>query len=52
MARKVSDVGPMERKSVSFEKNYTEVPFVFVTPVTENTTDTYPIPLVRNVTTE
>lgn len=51
VARKISDVGPMERESVSFEKNYTEIPFVFVTPVTENTTDTYPIPLVRNVTT-
>jgi len=51
VARKVSDVWPMVWKSVNFEKSYGEIPFVFVTPVTENTTDTYPIPLVRNVTT-
>ena len=51
VARKIADVGPMEWESISFEKSYNEIPFVFVTPVTENTTDTYPIPLVRNITT-
>ncbi len=50
VARKISGVWPMVWKSVSFEKNYTTAPLVFVTPVTENTVDTYPIPLVRNVT--
>lgn len=51
VARKAANIGPMQWKYISFEKTYSTVPYVFVTPSTENTTDTYPIPLVRNVTT-
>ena len=51
IARKERDIVSQQWRTVDFERTYSTPPLVLITPVTDNNGNNYPIPQIRNVTT-